>query len=110
MLRVTRDGAAPVGNLGAPFDPRVYNYGHRNIQGLIFRADGVGFTTEHGPDYDDELNVILKGNDGWDPVPGYNQYVPMTDTTKFPAAIRALKASGSPTVAPSGAAFIYGSR
>ena len=34
----------------------------------------------------------------------------MTDTAKFPNAIRALKSSGSPTVAPSGATFISGSR
>lgn len=86
VLRVTRDGFAPPGNLGPPFNPRVYNYGHRNVQGLAFRADGVGFTTEHGPDFDDELNVIVKGNYGWDPVPSYNQSVPMTDTAKFPNA------------------------
>jgi aldose sugar dehydrogenase len=110
VLRVTRDGSAPPGNLGAPFDPRIYNYGHRNVQGIAFRFDGVGFTTEHGPDFDDELNVIVKGNYGWDPVPGYNQSVPMTDTGKFPNAVPALKRSGSPTVAPSGATFVYGSR
>jgi aldose sugar dehydrogenase len=111
VLRITRDGWPAPGNLGAPFDSRVYNYGHRNVQGMAFRAsDGLGVTTEHGPDRDDELNRLVPGNFGWDPVPGYNQSVAMTDLTRFPSAIRALKPSGSPTVAPSGATFVSGSR
>ena len=111
VLRVTRNGAGAPGNLGAPFDSRIYNYGHRNIQGMAFRAsDGLGVTIEHGPNSDDELNRLLPGNFGWDPVPGYNQAVPMTDRTKFPSAIPAGKSSGSPTVAPSGATFVSGSQ
>jgi glucose/arabinose dehydrogenase len=111
VLRVTRTGAGAPGNLGAPFDSRIYNYGHRNVQGIAFRAsDGLGVTTEHGPDRDDELNRLVPGNFGWDPVPGYNQSVPMTDLTKFPSATPAAKSSGSPTVAPSGATFVSGSQ
>lgn len=111
VLRVTRTGAGAPGNLGAPFDSRIYNYGHRNIQGMAFRAsDGLGVTTEHGPNTDDELNRLLPGNFGWDPQPGYNQSVPMTDRTRFPYAIPAGKSSGSPTVAPSGATFVSGSQ
>ena len=111
VLRVTRAGAGAPGNLGAPFDARIYNYGHRNIQGMAFRAsDGLGVTIEHGPNLDDEVNRLLPGNFGWDPIPGYNQAVPMTDLTKFPSAIRAGKSSGSPTVAPSGATFVSGSQ
>jgi aldose sugar dehydrogenase len=111
VLRVTRTGAAAPGNLPAPFDSRIYNYGHRNVQGLAFRAsDGLGVSAEHGPDRDDELNRLVAGNFGWDPIPGYNQGVPMTDLTKFPTATRAAKSSGSPTVAPSGATFVSGSQ
>ncbi len=111
VLRVTRTGTAAPGNLGAPFDSRVFNYGHRNIQGLAFRAsDGLGVTTEHGPERDDELNRLVPGNFGWDPVPGYNQGTPMTDLTKFPSAVRAAWSSGTPTVAPSGATFVSGSQ
>jgi aldose sugar dehydrogenase len=111
VLRVTRTGAGAPGNLGAPYDSRIYNYGHRNVQGIAFRAsDGLGVTTEHGPDRDDELNRLVPGNFGWDPVPGYNQSVPMTDLTKLPSAISAAKASGTPTVAPSGATFVSGSQ
>ena len=45
-------------------------------------------------------------NYGWDPVPGYDESVPMTDLAKFPSARRAMWSSGSSTVATSGAAFL----
>ena len=52
----------------------VYNYGHRNVQGLAFRADGNVWTAEHGTDRDDEVNVVVAGGVcGWDPIPGYNE-------------------------------------
>jgi glucose/arabinose dehydrogenase len=111
VLRVNRNGAAVPGNLGGGFDSRVYSSGHRNIQGLAFRfTDWLGVTTEHGPDRNDEVNRLVRGNFGWDPVPGYNQGTPMTDLAKFPSAVRAMWSSGIPTVAPSGATFVYGSR
>jgi glucose/arabinose dehydrogenase len=116
ILRVNRDGSAAAGNPGGVLDPRIYSYGHRNTQGIAFRStDGLGISTEHGPDRDDELNRLVTGNFGWDPVfpggtPGYNEQVPMTDLRKFPSAVRAIWSSGTPTVAPSGATFLTGSR
>jgi glucose/arabinose dehydrogenase len=115
VLRVNRDGSAAAGNPGGALDPRIYSYGHRNVQGIAFRpSDGLGVSTEHGPDRDDELNRLVTGNFGWDPVfpsgDGYNESVPMTDLQKFPSAVRALWSSGMPTVAPSGAGFLAGSR
>jgi glucose/arabinose dehydrogenase len=77
---------------------------------MAFRAsDGLGVSAEHGPDVDDEINPLVAGNFGWDPVPGYNENVPMTDLVKFPSAIEAIWSSGSPTLALSGATFIEGS-
>lgn len=112
LLRVDRDGNAAPGNPSSEGDNRVYSYGHRNIQGIAFTDDGepfVGVTTEHGPDVDDEINEIMRGaNFGWNPVPGYNERVPMTDKDEFPNAVEALWSSGSPTLAPSGATFMYG--
>jgi aldose sugar dehydrogenase len=115
VLRVDRDGQALAGNPGGALDPRIYSSGHRNVQGIAFRAsDGLGVSLEHGPDRDDELNRLVTGNFGWDPVfadrPGYNEAVPMTDLRKFPAAVRALWASGSTTLAPSGATFLAGTQ
>ncbi len=44
----------------------VYTKGHRNPQGLARGQDGVIYSTEHGPNGGDELNVIVEGgNYGW---------------------------------------------
>lgn len=112
ILRVDRDGTAVPGNLGSPFDPRIYSYGHRNVQGLAFyakpRGEVIGYSIEHGSDRDDEVNTLKKGNFGWDPDPGYDESVEMTDTKKFPNAIRAVWSSGRPTIAPSGGTILEG--
>ncbi len=44
----------------------VWSSGHRNSQGLCFAHDGRLLATEHGPDGDDEVNVLSQGyNGGW---------------------------------------------
>ncbi|WP_270886394.1 PQQ-dependent sugar dehydrogenase [Pedococcus sp. 5OH_020] len=109
------DGRAPADNpFAAAGGARalVWTYGHRNVEGMALRPGTTQmWSVEHGPDRDDEVNLLVKGrNYGWDPVPGYNQQVPMTDLVKFPTAVRAVWSSGLPTVATSGAAFLTGSR
>lgn len=42
----------------------VFSTGHRNPQGLCFSPDGRLFSTEHGPDRGDEINIITQGSDG----------------------------------------------
>ena len=87
----------------------VQTYGHRNVQGLAQRADGSLWSVEHGPDRDDEVNLLKNGGDyGWNPVPGYNESVPMTDQSLPGKQIEAKWSSGFPTVATSGASFLYG--
>jgi aldose sugar dehydrogenase len=107
VLRVDRDGnAAPGNNAPAGFDARIYTYGHRNPQGITFRpGTNQPFTAEHGPGHSDEVTpLVAGGNAGWDPRPnvgargacpgdycGYQgdaTFMPMTDTTRFPAALR----------------------
>lgn len=69
MLRLNLDGTVPNDN-PMPGNP-VWSYGHRNIQGLVM-AHGIVFTSEHGPDTDDEVNIIDKGrNYGWPKVKGF---------------------------------------
>jgi len=113
VLRVDQNGAAAPGNAPAPFDPRIQSWGHRNIQGLAFRGDQA-FDVEHGTDCDDEINRLVVGNYGWDPVPrspgapSYDESAPMTDLARFPDAISASWRSYCPTIAPSGATFVNG--
>lgn len=114
ILRITRDGEAAKGNLGAPFDARVFSYGHRNTQGIALLPvpqNGVaGLSVEHGSDVDDEVNRLVAGNFGWNPLPPYNEAVPMTDKVEFPNAIDAIWSSGEVTFAPSGATFVSGKK
>lgn len=107
ILHVTRTGAPADDTID---DSPVLTYGHRNVQGLALESEtGQLFSAEHGPDVDDEVNLVLPGsNYGWDPNSGgdYNQNVPMTDTGAFPDPIEAAWSSGAPTLAPAGIAFL----
>ena len=111
VLRV--NASTGTGAPGNPFTsaPLVYTYGHRNVQGLARRpCTSQMWSVEHGPFIDDEINLLVSaGNYGWDPVPSYNESVPMTDTVKFPNAVEAKWSSGSPTLATSGGIFLEGS-
>jgi PQQ-dependent dehydrogenase (s-GDH family) len=69
ILRLNLDGSIPADN-PTPGSP-VWSYGHRNAQGLVF-ANGMLYSSEHGPDSDDEINIIEKGrNFGWPDVKGF---------------------------------------
>ena len=131
VLRVDRNGAAaPGNNVPQGFDPRIFTYGHRNVQGITFRPAGQPnagqpFTAEHGPNHSDEVTALVAGgNAGWDPQnrPGltcpsnYCGYagnpttMPMTDTGRFPNAIRPswVHNSGARGMGP--ATFVEGSQ
>ena len=94
-------------------DVEVWTLGHRNVQGLAVRpGSGQVFAVEHGPDRDDEVNLLRAGaNYGWDPDGdgGYDESVPMTDP-EIPGAVPAVWSSGAPTLATSGATFLDGDR
>jgi len=69
ILRLNLDGSVPADNpvAGNPY----WSAGHRNPQGLVF-ANNILYSSEHGPNTDDELNIIEKGrNYGWPSVFGY---------------------------------------
>ena len=113
VLRVVAStGAGAPGNpFSAPNSPLIYSYGHRNPQGLALRpgAGGQMWLVEHGPAFDDEINLLTAGgNYGWDPVPDYNESTPMTDPEKFPSAIEAKWSSGNKSLAASGGIFLEG--
>ncbi|QIG42848.1 PQQ-dependent sugar dehydrogenase [Nocardioides anomalus] len=114
-LRLDRFTGAPWP--GNPFagaqGPRryVHTYGHRNVQGVTERADGTLWSIEQGTTRDDEVNLLQNGGDyGYDPVPGYNETVPMTDQGLPGDQIEAKWSSGDPTVATSGGTFVNGTK
>src|SRR4030095_4957532 len=66
--RLNPDGSIPPDN-PFPNNP-VWSYGHRNPQGLVM-VNNILYASEHGPDIEDELNIIEKGrNYGWPVVNG----------------------------------------
>ena len=125
VLRVDRNGAAAAGN-NAPtgFDPRIFTYGHRNVQGITFRpGTGQPFTAEHGPNHSDEVTALVAGgNAGWDPQnrsnlncdDGYCGYagnpstMPMTDLTRFPDAMRPSWTNNNDSQGMGPATFLVG--
>lgn len=69
ILRLNLDGTIPADNpvAGNPY----WCFGNRNAQGLVF-ANNIMYSSEHGPDTDDEVNIIEKGrNYGWPNVKGF---------------------------------------
>lgn len=69
VLRLELNGSIPSDN---PFpNSPIYSWGHRNAQGLYY-ANGFLYSSEHGPNSDDEINTIEKGrNYGWPDVKGF---------------------------------------
>ncbi len=69
VLRFNTDGTIPSDNpiAGSP----VWSWGHRNAQGLVFGPTGILYSSEHGPNTDDEINIIQQSrNYGWPNVAG----------------------------------------
>jgi glucose/arabinose dehydrogenase len=68
VLRFNLDGSIPADNPFAGW--AVWSYGHRNQQGLVV-ANGIMYASEHGPNIEDEVNIIeKKRNYGWPKVNG----------------------------------------
>ncbi|QIZ39539.1 sorbosone dehydrogenase family protein [Saccharopolyspora sp. ASAGF58] len=119
VLRVNIDTGAPLPDnpfiaSPNPSERLLYTYGHRNPQGVAPRPGGQVFVAEHGPDVDDEINLLRPGgNYGWDPSRGgtessYDESVPMTDLRRFPDAVKAVWSSGDRTEAVCAATFLIG--
>jgi PQQ-dependent dehydrogenase (s-GDH family) len=106
ILRIAPDGSIPRDNpvIGG-VRSHVFSYGHRNPQGLAFGPGGRLYESEHGPDVDDEVNLIeAGGNYGWPRVAGYRDdksYVYANWSASSPTPCAALPPQGRGGVPPS---------
>jgi glucose/arabinose dehydrogenase len=77
--------------------PEVFSRGHRNPQGFAWQPrSGRLYASEHGPDGDDEVNLLRQGaNYGWPEARG-------ADHDGFAAPLAVY----TPAIAPSGATFV----
>lgn len=107
VLRVNLDGSVPDDN---PFGTAVYSIGHRNPQGLAIRADGLILAVEHGTDVNDEINVIMPAaNYGYPCFTGADEPGPIPEGCgRASDYVAPAWASGSSTLATSGAAILTG--
>jgi aldose sugar dehydrogenase len=112
--RLMDDGSIPPDN---PFVNQpdavksIYNYGHRNIQGLALHpVTGDLWSHEHGPRGGDELNIELPGkNYGWPEITfgiNYNGTIITEDTARVGMEQPVLY--WTPSIAPCGMDFVEG--
>ncbi len=116
IVRLRDDGSVPSDN---PFvndkdaDPRVWSYGHRNIQGLVYDPTRKQvWTTEHGARGGDELNLAEAGkNFGW-PIVTHSQEYSGGEISKERSRPGMIdpKIVWTPSIAPSGLAVYTGDR
>jgi glucose/arabinose dehydrogenase len=100
-----------IGGAPASGATSIVTMGHRNPQGIALRSDGLVVEVEHGTDVNDEINVIQAGgNYGYPCYTGDAEIGPMPSGCE-PALdfLPPAWASGSPTLATSGATFLVGS-
>ena len=102
VLRLNLDGTVPANN---PIpNSYIYSYGHRNPQGLLRAPNGIIYSSEHGPNNDDEFNIIeINRNYGWPNVEGLcNTTAEQTFCTSH--NVREPLATWTPTLAVAGIA------
>ena len=116
IIRLHRDGRVPADN---PFVGRasaraeIWSLGHRNPQGATLGPDGSLWVHEHGPQGGDEINRIEAGrNYGWPVITYGEQY----GGGKIGAGLTQREGleqplhHWTPSIAPSGMAFIASDR
>ena len=112
VLRLNLDGTPASGNpLAAKgFNPAIWSYGHRNLLGIAFDADGRLWEQEMGPKGGDEVILIKPGlNYGWPKVSNGSHYAGR-DIPDHAAGdgYEAPKESWNPVISPGGLIYYSG--
>src|SRR6267143_1817521 len=115
VLRMNSDGSPPpdnpfVGSLS--WENLIYTYGHRNMFGIAWHpTTGNAYVTENGPTCNDEVNLLVPGdNYGWGSTQTCNSPPPPPTNTNRDGPNPVLPlAWWTPTIAPTNAAFFTGS-
>jgi glucose/arabinose dehydrogenase len=122
VVRIEPDGKPPAdnplaGKAGNPpgTRPEIWSWGHRNVQGAaIHPATGELWTTEHGPQGGDELNITQPGrNHGWPVITfgrNYGTGTKIGDGTERADVVPPLAQWVPTSIAPSGMAFLTSDR
>ncbi|QMT46203.1 PQQ-dependent sugar dehydrogenase [Neisseria dentiae] len=118
IVRLNRNGGTPSDN---PFAKQnaaaeIWSYGHRNIQGMTADARGRLWTSEHGAQGGDEINLIEGGkNYGWPVITYGTDYGggKIGEGITAKAGMEQPLYYWNPSIAPSGLTFVgsnpYGS-
>lgn len=120
VIRIHKDGSVPADN---PFAgpntrpagarPEIWSYGHRNPQGLVQAPDGALWEIEHGPQGGDEINLLQAGrNYGWPVITFGENYGggPIGNGLTAQAGMEQALHYWTPSIAPSGMAFVTSTR
>ena len=118
VVRVLKNGGVPADNPLA-LNPRpgalpeIWSWGHRNMQGATLGPDGQLWTHEHGPQGGDEINRPQAGqNHGW-PVVSFGKHYGGFTIGKGLTEQEGMQAPvhhWTPSIAPSGMAFVTSDR
>jgi glucose/arabinose dehydrogenase len=118
VVRIEPDGQVPADNpyVGrAGVAPELWSLGHRNIQGAALHpVTGQLWTSEHGPQGGDELNIVEGGrNHGWPLVTRGRNYgigTRIGEDGPKPGFVEPIRTWLPTSVAPSGMAFLTSER
>ena len=116
IVRLRKDGSVPPDN---PFvrragaRPEIWSYGHRNVQGATLGPDGRLWMHEHGPQGGDEINRPEAGkNYGWPVITLGEDYGggSIGEGLTAKAGMEQPWHHWTPSIAPSGMAFVLSDR
>jgi glucose/arabinose dehydrogenase len=106
VLRLNDDGSPAANNplVAQGFKPEVWSYGHRNLLGIAFDAQGRLWEQEMGPKGGDEVNLIVPGRNYGYPFVSNGNHYDGRDIPDHPTRpeFEAPKVSWNPVISPAG--------